>query len=105
MGPSRFASRNSWQPSKQDHSYRLKMPYERLCESMRWLIDDRRPVRHEIRDSIAKPPAFSKARAICRTRLSLKCGPKLFMPTGRPHLVRWQGTEIPGTPASEPVTV
>jgi hypothetical protein len=53
----------------------------------------------------AAPPACSKARASCNTRPSPKGGPKICKPTGSFPQTLPQGTEIPGTPAREPVTV
>src|SRR5882762_10916038 len=51
------------------------------------------------------PPASSKACANCRTRPSPNGGPKICKPTGSFPPIFPQGTEIPGTPASDPVTV
>src|SRR5579859_3355691 len=51
------------------------------------------------------PPALSNAFASCKTRPSQKVWPKICKPTGNPSDVFPQGTEIPGTPASDPVTV
>src|SRR5882724_4155684 len=54
---------------------------------------------------IEAPPACSKAWASCRMRDSPKAGPKSCSPTGSSPQILPHGTEIPGTPASEPVTV
>src|SRR2546423_4065640 len=51
------------------------------------------------------PPACSNAWANCSTRPSPNGGPKICKPTGSLPQILPQGTEIPGTPASEPVTV
>ena len=51
------------------------------------------------------PPDCSKAWARRRTLASPKAGPKIWRPTGRFPSILPQGTEMPGTPAREPVTV
>lgn len=51
------------------------------------------------------PPAASKACATCSTRPSPKGGPKICSPTGNFPQTLPHGTEIPGTPAKDPVTV
>jgi hypothetical protein len=51
------------------------------------------------------PPAASKACATCSTRPSPKGGPKICSPTGNFPETLPHGTEIPGTPAKDPVTV
>ena len=53
----------------------------------------------------AAPPACSNAWASCKIRDSPKAGPKSCKPTGSFPQILPQGTEMPGTPASEPVTV
>src|SRR5207249_4171174 len=60
---------------------------------------------HAEKAQTAAPPACSKAWASCRTRASPKAAPKICRPTGSCPLILPQGTEIPGTPASDPVTV
>src|SRR5216683_462266 len=57
------------------------------------------------RAQTAAPPACSKAWASWRTRASPKAAPKICRPTGSFPSILPQGTEIPGTPASDPVTV
>jgi len=51
------------------------------------------------------PPACSNAWANCSTIDSPNAGPVICNPTGSFPQIRPQGTEIPGRPASEAVTV
>src|SRR5262249_47475335 len=51
------------------------------------------------------PPACSNAWASRRMLASPKAGPKTCRPTGSFPQTFPQGTEIPGTPAKDPVTV
>src|SRR6267154_4684973 len=53
----------------------------------------------------AAPPACSNAWASWRMRDSPNGGPKSCKPTGSFPQILPQGTEMPGTPANEPVTV
>ena len=52
-------------------------------------------------ESKGPPCFFSKARAAQSTRWSERGGPKICSPTGSPVLLRPQGMEIPGIPASD----
>ena len=59
---------------------------------------------HARAGELSKPIACSSAKAASRIRFSLKAGPAIWKPTGRPSLSP-HGIEIPGMPASENGTV
>ena len=59
----------------------------------------------KLRDQIENPWALSKARASWSMRASLKCGPRICIPIGNFSFVVPHGTEMPGIPAKDPVTV
>src|SRR6266436_1670921 len=85
----------------------ISRPQQAVLRAVQFL-EDRFEPRHDPfgqRRYSAAPPACSKARANCRTRPSPKGGPKICNPTGSFPQTLPQGTEIPGTPAREPVTV
>src|SRR5260370_7715159 len=83
---------------------------QKLALCTRQILDDGRKgwhgsSTHAKKSQTAAPPACSKACASCNTRASPKAVPKICNPTGSFSSILPHGTEIPGTPASDPVTV